>query len=398
MKLFFGFVKSLINIVILTIIIVLVYTWASANDEQKQAILVKLDEATPFDLFETSQSIRNQVQKTIHASGNEGLKEALAFLNEEFSAGNDGHFLMLDPNCGIHNPAEQEALNIPQQKIYQWKDEHGRTHFGDASQSSNATDISKQYQSRTQYISTDIHPINTELPLDFDSLIKVSILKMFLVLSDSLAIDQLHPLALQLKVYGNEREFKSYQKQKAPNLSQVIGFYSPKDNEASILLQRNKNATMALIRHESSHVIMANLYGLSPIWLNEGFAEYFQGLKVAGLETTVYPNKRALHALRTLNQDGSLSLKKHLKLSVAAWQGKDVNRHYAEAWSIVYFLMSDHEGKKVLKAYFKELRENRCIIPDSSSFFDQYYPGGLDALDTKWKVWLNNAETLPHRY
>jgi len=394
-KVIFKLFKSLLNILILTTLIASVIAWSSFSPEKRSLLLEKLEAITPFSIFNTSQKIKSTIAQQLRERDSELAQETLDILSETFGNSNE-HFQLFDQDCGTPqtNPLKQKASK----KIFQWKDEHGQIHFGDAKEGQNAQDISEQYKTRTQFISLVIKSINTSLPLDLENTIKISNSKMFMVLSDALNINQLHQLELSLNLFGNEQDFKVYLKDKAPQLKQALGFYIAKDNEASILIQPQIEQTMGLIRHESSHVMMANLYGHSPIWLNEGFAEYFQGLKVSGFETTIYPSGYSVNLLRNAHKAASLSLTNHFNLSVAEWQGQNVNQHYAEAWSIVYFMLSDPKRKRILGEYFNALNEDRCIIPDASQFFALHYSGGLRKMDQDWKTWLMQREIHPHRY
>jgi hypothetical protein len=394
-KLIFKLLKSLFNILILTAIIIAVFTGSSLSQEKRIAFFQKLENATPFSITKYRQKLRFSLNQQLQNSDSVLVQEALGVFSGVLTDSNE-HFQIVDLDCAIHqsNPLQEKKSR----KIFQWEDKQGRIHFGDASESQNAQDVSEQYEIRNQFISLSIIPINASLPIDIKNKIQVSTMKMFLILSDALRINQLHQLELSLKLFGRTDEFKLYLSEKAPQLKQAVGFYISKDNEASVLIQQNSEQTLGLIRHESSHVMMANLYGQSPIWLNEGFAEYFQGLSVRGLETTVYPSNYWLKLLRKAHQRDSLSLGNHLKLSVQEWQGQSINRHYAEAWSIVYFLLSSPEHKEILSQYFSALNDDRCLIPNASIFFDDHYPGGLNQMDKDWKAWLTQYQIHPHRY
>lgn len=395
MKLIFKLLKSLISILLLTSLIVMLFIWASLSEEKRYQLSQKLDAITPFNIFELSHQLKSTLKNQLDKTNNPFVEETLSILSNSDNPENS-HFHFLEFDCSL--PQTKQLQKTKSHKIYQWTDAQGRVHFTDSSEQQDALDISEQYKNRYEYITLNIQPINAVLPLDLHNDIRVSTTKMFMVLSDAVKVEQLHQLELSLKLFGNPSDFQFYLAQKAPNLKQAAGFYLAKDNEASVLMQNKNEQTMTLIRHESSHVMMANLYGLSPIWLNEGFAEYFQGLKVSGFETSIYPNPYQLQLLLQAKQANELSLKRHFDLSVQEWQGQNIQQHYAEAWSIIYFLLSHSNNKSVLSEYMSQLSVDRCVIPNSTDFFENNYPGGITAMNTDWLLWLSQSEIHPHRY
>jgi len=403
MKLIFKFIKSLLTILILSSLIVFIVTWASLSAEKRYFLVQKLDEVLPFSIIELSNTLRaalpveiqNLLQDGFAELDKENLNESTPLFSELLSesSSENSHFYLPEIDCSL--PETKPLKKVTQEKIYQWKDENGRIHFSDSQDKLEAQDISQQYQSRKHFITVNIQPINSALPLDLTNNIHLSNSKMFLILSDALKIEQLHQLEISLKLFGEVEEYQVYLHQKAPNLKNAVGFYLANENEAGVLMQNNPEQNLAIIRHESSHVMMANLYGLSPLWLNEGFAEYFRNLKISGLETSIYPDYSHMKILKLSN---NLSLKRHFELTVQEWQSQNVLQHYAEAWSIVYFLLSQPQNKRILSQYLSKLSVDRCLIPDAAEFFEQTYPGGLEVMDKDWKSWLAQNEIHPHRY
>jgi len=395
MKFLLKLLNSLLRIVLLSIITFLIVIWFSLAPEKRAELVNKLDEITPFDIAQNRDRLRSTLRDKIAESDNQFIKEGASFLSE--SLGNDyGLIHILDINCGL--PQNQAKAEQSSGKIYQWKDANGKLHFGDNPESEAALDLSDQYKSKESYITSEVILNNAKLPLDGENNLRTSVNKAFLILSDSVDIEQMHQLELKMHIFGTQSGFEAYKKQKAPRLQFAAGFYLPDENIASILMQPSEQQTLSLIMHESTHVMMANLFGLTPLWLNEGFSQYFQNIKIAGFENTIYPDRRSMLLLKSMGTDSNYTINKHLRLKDSEWQGENIYQHYAEAWSLVYFLMSSTQGKAFLKEYLVALREDRCDIPDTLNFFSDHYPGGLSKLDTDWNTWLKQDEIHPHRY
>ena len=401
MKIIFRLIKSIFNIIILSTLIFLLFSWAGLTEEKRIQLIQKIEDKTSLPIFALGQKTRQFIStlfpgaEQFSGTENPPLIDSLApvFSGLAFP---EIHFYALEMDCGL--PEQKKIDAAPTKKIYQWRDQHGRIHFGDQSEELAAVDISEQYRSREQFFELHIDAINTNLPLFLRDKISVNINKIFLVLSQSLNINQLHHLQLNLKLFGVDSEFQDYLNVRAPALKGASGLYNVRTNEAAVLMHATESVSLNVIRHEASHVIMANLYGITPLWLNEGFAEYFEGLKVSGLETTVYPNPHWLQMLKEKAGPGDISLSEYLSLKPQQWQGENITQHYAIAWSLIYFLLSSPQGKNLLQTYFEALSQDRCQIPDTEVFFEQSYPGGLAQLNHDWQQWLGQASIQAHRY
>ena len=401
MKIVFRLIKSIFNIIILSTLIVTLFIWASLSDEKRTAFIQKIEDSTPLPIFTLSQKVRQIVRSQLpeaerfFGTENPQVTHSISPASAELPFP-EIHFSNFQIDCGLPEQKKLEANNT--KKIYQWRDQQGRLHFGDQSEDIAAQDVSEQYRSREQFFELHIEAINTKLPLFLRDKISVSINKIFLVLSQSLNINQLHHLQLNLKLFGVSSEFQSYLNTRAPNLKGATGLYNARENEAAVLMHTTENVSLNVIRHEASHTIMANLYGITPLWLNEGFAEYFEGLKVSGFETTVYPNTHWLQMLNENSRSGTISLNAYLALKPQQWQGENITQNYALAWSLIYFLLSSTQGKALLQTYFEALAVDRCLIPDAQVIFEQSYPGGLAQLNQDWQQWLGQTPIQAHRY
>lgn len=391
--------KTIIRITVFGALIVGMFYYISQTPEKQLALVNKLNDHTPFDVFELRANIQQTIRKLLVNSDIDFIKGSMAKLSKVLNQ-NGGHFRVLDINCGL--PEKVAIDQAPQQKVYQWRDENGNIHFGDAIDSGlnhlKAQDLSERYPSKQQYFSVEITQINTTLPLFLGDKIDTGVKKIFKVLSDAIEINRLSKVKLNLKLFGDKNEFDDYAAEKAPGMANAIGFYRASENEAAIWNQSNEQTTLGTIRHESTHVIMASLYGLTPIWLNEGMAEYFTKLSVSGLSANIPKNQFWLSKLRSVNDRQPIQISEELNKLPQKWQSQDVELNYAKAWGLVFFLMSDQQGKAILARYMSRLSKDRCEEVNALSYFEQSYPGGLDQLNTQWRTWLNQKQIRPHRY
>ena len=148
--------------------------------------------------------------------------------------------------------------------------------------------------------------------------------------------------------------------------------------------------TRAIARHEATHVINAGLFGRSPIWFNEGIAEYFGDYTYAQLKNNLTPAKRYyLRHLNSLMQRNQLnSLQEYLQLTNEEWRLGDQKTMYGMAWSVIYLLQNHQEGELFMSALMAEMAENPCSEINATGFWQQHYPGGLTAFERRWEAWL----------
>jgi len=190
---------------------------------------------------------------------------------------------------------------------------------------------------------------------------------------------QLRRVYLNVLLIYERTQYVALANRISPSLSQSTGFFSYTANQAVAHFQGDNEQTLALLRHESTHVILAGLLGQTEPWLTEGLAEYF-----------AYSEKfSADHMKRLKSRFQIIPLPEFMRLK-NRFYGEAVAGHYAQAWSFAGFLSDSRQGQKIFKAYLEFLAEKPCRAHDSSAFFDQNYPGGLYQLERDWLSFYQN--------
>lgn len=285
-------------------------------------------------------------------------------------------------------------------EVYKWHDDQGRLHFSDEPpQQVQAEDLSAQYDYRLPF-SIDIQAVDHAPSPDLESRLGVAVRRIFAIYDSVLEVEYDPDQSFRIVLYGNESDFRAYQRQVAPRLENPIGFYSSADNRISALAVDNEDALLALITHECSHAVSASAGRYVPIWLNEGLAEYFSRLRVYGL-TAEIPSAR--HWLQLLRGRGyhrrAPDLSDHINALPPAWQqanGPD-NLSYALSWSLVYFLMDSDSGRGLLKALLERADKSALPLLDSAGMIAGHWPGGMAGFTRDWQGWLADAGGK-HRY
>jgi hypothetical protein len=127
----------------------------------------------------------------------------------------------------------------------------------------------------------------------------------------------------------------------------TAGLYSRMVKQLLIWNLPDLESMMRTVRHEGFHQYFDRLASETPVWLNEGLAEYYEGSKLvkgAWSDGEIQPQH-----LETLAKKGLVPLKEFLRIRPAVFYGEETARaSYAEAWAFVHFLQSSGpENKKV---------------------------------------------------
>jgi hypothetical protein len=142
------------------------------------------------------------------------------------------------------------------------------------------------------------------------------------------------------------------------------GYYSPLSEE---LVVWQSDEMWSTLSHEAFHYWLQHNCPDAPIWINEGFATYFetfaprQRTEYQGFHFQRYEEIRAVAA-----QGGLVPLADLLVVSVEVWQaqpGPLQSMLYAQSWAFIHYLLHSDEydfgnkGEKLLKRYLTSLAE-----------------------------------------
>ena len=182
----------------------------------------------------------------------------------------------------------------------------------------------------------------------------------------------------------------------------TAGFYAPDtrvlvidaepDEGQKELLSAYAKDTMF---HEGFHQYVRFFVPGIPTWLDEGLAEYFGPSRLVGkgeLEVGVVNKKipdgttRYETILESIRIGRPLA-PRPLKEFVADDDPKFVEGdrgevNYAQAWSVVHFLLSNDKGKGLVTAFWKALRQGKDA---KACFAETFARDDLDALEREWK-------------
>lgn len=165
----------------------------------------------------------------------------------------------------------------------------------------------------------------------------------------------------------------------------LVGLYIHGQREIAVQEQASLASTRVVARHETSHAMLAALYGPTPPWINEGLAELAGALEQAGQMRSIQVNLGHAQRLRFLaTQYEAGSLARLLTMDAPTWKSLPLTQTYAPAWALAHLLMESDAGRGVLKAVLAAQLETPCRAIDSVRIIDRYWPGGARALEQAW--------------
>ncbi|MBK8205180.1 MAG: tetratricopeptide repeat protein [Planctomycetes bacterium] len=185
----------------------------------------------------------------------------------------------------------------------------------------------------------------------------------------------------------------------------TLGFYDPNLKYLQLYSQPGAASkvcglavdTVDTFFHEGWHQFFDMLTEQTPIWMDEGLAEFLghasvkeKGAKielgllirVRGDTYTRYERNRA-----TILAGAHIPFRKFFKYTSRDWHGGDVNVHYAQAWSVAYFALKGNDAaftKDYSKLFF-ELVKGRNVDEAVAEIFPD---DKLDKYEQSWiKYW-----------
>jgi len=370
------------------IALVTVITWGNLSLPQKHWVMdlvgLNFDRTQPTLLDE---GIKNTISNMVNNETSPELQQELIKATRTF----EQHVMP-----ALCLKTKTRSINdVDKTSIYRWTDKNGQVHFSDSKPKRQATqEVTERYASKTQYFRMKLESPEHGLPTLLGEQLQRDVNAIYGYLSDRMKQKHLKQVDLNLKVFNTAAGFENYRKVHAPSLNSVSGFYTSLNNEAVVMQQRYDQQTRAIARHEATHVINAGLFGRSPIWFNEGIAEYFESYTYAELKNNITPTKGYYlkHLSTLMERNQLLSLTEYLQLSDREWRAKDQKTMYGMAWSIIYLLQDHQAGEQLMNRLMAQMAEKPCSNVDAVSFWQQYYSGGLTAFENRWRMMLLNAD------
>ncbi|MCG6860813.1 MAG: DUF1570 domain-containing protein [Chromatiaceae bacterium] len=278
-------------------------------------------------------------------------------------------------------------------EIYRWTDAGGRSQFGDRPPPESAMDVqalSDRYGEEKTPFSFEIIPVGYDMDPETRVKVEVAVSKIHEILGSRLGLKFRRDPSFTIRIFKDKESYAGY-REGPPLAGLASGYYSPARNEAVTWRHHNFEKMLEVITHEANHALIHHRLGEVPPWLNEGLSEYFERMEVFGQAVVIHPNEQWDQVVKQKVRDGSIKpLRDYLGLSQQGWQIHNfrTNDAYAQAWSLIHFLMSTPDGTRLLGHLINTLDRVGAQAFSGAATLDADYEGGLDALETRWLAWV----------
>ena len=161
---------------------------------------------------------------------------------------------------------------------------------------------------------------------------------------------------------------------------------------------RDRDDVLGVLRHEGFHQFahrFLDTRNTLPIWLNEGFAEYFEAALVVDktFKTGIADAWRVGFLKQALADQKTMPFGKLINLSGQAWNnnvssGSPMGHmQYAQSWSLVHFFLKGHDGKfeKRFNAYVRLISEGES---SEEAFGKAFRVRGYGDLEDFWRAYI----------
>lgn len=227
----------------------------------------------------------------------------------------------------------------------------------------------------------------------FDQAIRANVAGVFRFLTRDLGLAGMEPVHVRLRVLDGVKRFVRYRDAKTDKLGTTSGFYAFDGNEA-VVRWMGTEPSLAVVRHEVTHLALGNWLGDPPIWFNEGLAEVVERLHFEQSYARV--PAQDLHKVGKFQRIGTLpALSRFLDMDRGDWNRLGDDKAYPYAWSLVQFLLEDPQRRPWVTDYLNALGQSRCARFDHKGYLERTYPGGIGGLEQAWRCWLTKGETAP---
>ena len=203
----------------------------------------------------------------------------------------------------------------------------------------------------------------------------------------------------QVYIFNTQEGYQTYAEFSTKDRAEyTLGYYHPHYQELLVFERATKEAQVFhVLYHEGFHMFIDAVMPAIPIWLNEGFAEYFNGTELAGAQDKWAITKKGLTISRldniqqyiTLN--GMVSFEQIMNETQEEFYGNDVDERYAQAWSMVHFFIHYQQGvyQGALKDYIKALKAGKSRL---QAFEETFKKKDLIKMQKEWMTYTKNLK------
>jgi len=287
------------------------------------------------------------------------------------------------------------GLSFPvNSEIYMWKDENGKTHFGDKKiedANQQTVDIKFQESEWKKYV-IEINDVDNVLTDQEKDRIQNDVDTVYQFFDKKLYFDIYKTVPVKIRLYGKEEGYLRYLSDEyKTNGKHSRGVYFPSKNEIVTFINvKERWRTFWTIKHESSHAIVDTLTPFLPAWLDEGLAENMEALGLKSNSFILQMHSENHHDANQAYLSGwNFDIETFLSTSSDTFyaqleQGGSPNQ--ANTGELVRMFLSTNPGRGFI-IHLIHVYERGSLLY-SSYVADEHYIGGLKVMQDDWSRWV----------
>jgi hypothetical protein len=165
------------------------------------------------------------------------------------------------------------------------------------------------------------------------------------------------PSSIQIHLFSSRRSYEQHLQLRGLQALNRQALYVPSKEAGRIYAYRQRDLDID-VRHETTHALLHTALPYVPIWIDEGFAEYFE-VPGALREQGHAHRKELQNAIRFQRWRPHLETLE-AKKTLPDMDGSD----YRDSWGVVHFLLhGPAPAKRALKEYFDEIQSGAAPTP-----------------------------------
>lgn len=205
------------------------------------------------------------------------------------------------------------------------------------------------------------------------------------------------PLPTKVVVFKNGSSYKPYKPLYQGKPANVSGYFQPGTdvNYITLSIEQADDNPYDVIFHEYVHLLVSNNLTRTPLWFNEGLAEYYSTFDVTDGDKKAWVGKPKSYYVHLLRAQKLLPLKTFFSVDHDSPLYNERNKQsifYAQSWALMHYLLLGNDGKRAPQLNrFIDLVGNGTSIEDA---FQQAFQMDFATLEKELKKYVQR-DTYP---
>lgn len=288
--------------------------------------------------------------------------------------------------------------SITKAEIYSWKDENGKTHFGDQkiNHVNQKTIDLKKHHNQWKKFDIEINDVDGVLSPKEKQRIRKDVNTVYRFFDNILYFDIYTTVPVKIRLFADNNGYKKYLADTYNSSNHNSrGIYFPRTNEIVLFInEKVRWRTFWTIKHETSHAIVDVLTPYIPAWLNEGLAENMEAVTLKNDALILYKHKENHRNIaRSHNSRRLKPLKDFLRLSSRDWrrQLQDSSPYYqTQAGELARMYLSTPTGINFLIDLIHMFERGERTL--TAYLAEKHYIGGLKVMQNNFNAWASREK------